>query len=761
MKGPNGQWAFMGSRVKQTGPHNPHLIGEQAGKNKAAFVIVTRNGVLRLFFQGPDGSRWLDIRGELDSTLTPAELLTHAAIGADKDASILIATHNMSKQVRTYRVGVDWSKRAFVIEHLTLIPDYSLQTNFIDGSSATGLTGQEMELHHLELLSPLTPDPRSKESLPALLLAFFCTTPSQIDQSTLGNEALTSIVRWELSSTTPTLHPSFSQLASRKTTAAHATNLQVETGFQRLPDVTVGKVIIHIQQFNLGTILAFCSSDGSIEFRSRTTLDFLPHDEATDRISSIPQLGFNFPEGNTGLYAAISPNGCAVVSFNETNAAELRLMQMSQVYLDSPLDDSQYLQEIQSAATNIEGLAFIDAAAGAFVIQFWLSSFGYGNQHDDLSATMQLFKKQHLKDDSEQERSFSRAFLSDMYRIIPLNTDYSGDIKTEFYLKNGLHQKTLSMQLSLGYWGEEQHRCLSSKVAFATLQLRWAALTFAMGLKPSPPGSNLSPEADAHRTETVRSFFGIIAWTLSLMNFIMDEIFTLASVIEGVASPNHDMIENKIRVLNSPALALLFVSQSRLLFKYNFRFFRGIGAEIAHRSHDPTWRALGTMFLKSPVPLQQFERVLADVENSVRHTYEAYRVPDADRKDIEKYMLVSGSVSPRLWPAVESLLTRTVKGLKEEVDVAELYFHDVSWLGLSDDGASDQWRKEHRLDIIRKSEVPKGAKVKQCTRCCSIMEDMAPPKGTAGWLINMWRSCVCGNWWMCMDNAEQNGNGVR
>ncbi|KAL8948995.1 MAG: hypothetical protein Q9222_004866 [Ikaeria aurantiellina] len=356
MKGPNDQWAFMGSRVKHTGPHNPHLIGEQPNKNKAAFVTVTRSGVLRLFFQGPDGSRWLDIKGELDSTLTPAELLTHAAIGADKD--------------------------------------YSIQSNFIDENSGTGMIGQEMELHHLELLSPLTPDPRSKETLPALLLAFFCTISSQVDQPTLGNEASTSIVRWELNSITPTLHPSFSQLASRKTTAAHATDLQVSYEEDYM-----------CCQFKLTSIVA-----------------------------------------------------------------------------------------------DIDNPAIIHAVAGAFVMQFSMSCSGYGNHHDDLSATMQLFQNQYLKDDTEQAQYFSKAFLSDMHRILSLGIDYSGDTKTEVYLKNGLHQKTLSMQLALGYWGEEQHRSLSSKVAFATLQLRWAALTFAMGLKPNQPGSILSAEADVHRT---------------------------------------------------------------------------------------------------------------------------------------------------------------------------------------------------------------------------------------------------------------------
>ena len=195
------------------------------------------------------------------------------------------------------------------------------------------------------------------------------------------------------------------------------------------------------------------------------------------------------------------------------------------------------------------------------------------------------------------------------------------------------------------------------------------------------------------------------------------------------------------------------MSQSRLLFKYNFRFFRGISIEISQsKSSDPTWRELRAIFLASPVPPQHFERVIADVETSIRNVYSSSSVSENERKEIEKNMLISGTIPWQLMPAVESLLTATVNSLKEEINVAELYFHDISWLGLSDDGASDQWRREHRLDIIRKVEVPKHAKVRQCTRCCSVVEDTAPPKGTAAWVVNMWRNCVCGNWWMSVRN---------
>lgn len=134
------------------------------------------------------------------------------------------------------------------------------------------------------------------------------------------------------------------------------------------------------------------------------------------------------------------------------------------------------------------------------MLQFAISCSGYGNYHDDISATMQLFQDQHLKGVDSMPSSFIDPFLRDVHSVSQLNIDFSGDIRTEIYLKNSVHQRTLSMQQSLGYWGDAFQRSLSSKIAIAILQLRWAALACAMGLKPAPSGTTLSGEAELKRT---------------------------------------------------------------------------------------------------------------------------------------------------------------------------------------------------------------------------------------------------------------------
>ena len=137
-------------------------------------------------------------------------------------------------------------------------------------------------------------------------------------------------------------------------------------------------------------------------------------------------------------------------------------------------------------------------------------------------------------------------------------------------------------------------------------------------------------------------------------------------------------------------------------------------------------------------------------------------------------MLVSASLPEILSPVVEHLLTTTMENLKQDVDTGELYFLDISWLGLSDDKRSMRWKKEHLLDAVRKVEIGGGhrhnnssnvssdkqrqplennksngsSKLRRCTRCCAVMEDLLPVKGGSLWMLNMQRTCFCGGFWV-------------
>lgn len=126
-------------------------------------------------------------------------------------------------------------------------------------------------------------------------------------------------------------------------------------------------------------------------------------------------------------------------------------------------------------------------------------------------------------------------------------------------------------------------------------------------------------------------------------------------------------------------------------------------------------------------------------------------VPEADRATAEKVLFVNNEIPAIFLTAVERLLNTTLPTLRNDLDVAKLFWHDVTWLGFHDDVASREYRKLNRIDAIRKVVLPKGddkIKLRRCTRCCAVVEDIIPVKSPSYWLGTMQRMCFCGTLWM-------------
>ena len=121
------------------------------------------------------------------------------------------------------------------------------------------------------------------------------------------------------------------------------------------------------------------------------------------------------------------------------------------------------------------------------MLQFSIACTSYGNHHDDLLAVMQLFSNQHSNISARSAQgSIEGVFLSEIYRVLGVNVDHSGDPQPEQLFRNQMIQRCLSMQLSLGYQGETKHRSLSAKIAWTILNLRFASLIFAFAFKKPP-----------------------------------------------------------------------------------------------------------------------------------------------------------------------------------------------------------------------------------------------------------------------------------
>ncbi len=161
------------------------------------------------------------------------------------------------------------------------------------------------------------------------------------------------------------------------------------------------------------------------------------------------------------------------------------------------------------------------------------------------------------------------------------------------------------------------------------------------------------------------------------------------------------------------------------------------------------------MFQKSLVSVPQLERLVSQLENSIKSVYQSSGTSETERSIIEKNMLIKNEIPDILFGTVKDLLTKTAASLKEEVNVAEIYFANVASLGLTNDNMSKRWRKEHPLDAMRKIEL-RGVQTRRCTRCGAVMEDLLPTR-TTSLMISQLRHCFCGSWWMVGD--EGNGSG--
>ena len=219
-----------------------------------------------------------------------------------------------------------------------------------------------------------------------------------------------------------------------------------------------------------------------------------------------------------------------------------------------------------------------------------------------------------------------------------------------------------------------------------------------------------------------------------------------------------------VRETNSPALLLLLVSSSRNFLKYNCNPLKAFmqACKSQQQSQTPlslAYHELTRVFQKSLVSVPQFERLLSQLETSIKSAYQASGISETERSTIEKNMLTKAEIPTTLLGTVQDLLTKTAASLKEDVDVAELYFANVASLGLTDDNSGKRWRREHPLDAMRKIELKGGVQTRRCTRCVAVMEDLLPTRTASAMVSQQLKHCFCGSWWM-VGGGEEERNGL-
>jgi mediator of RNA polymerase II transcription subunit 16, fungi type len=181
-----------------------------------------------------------------------------------------MAAYTLSKQLRVYRIIIDWPQLNQQNQPHTVLPSpptltiKHLKVEDCAGPQSSGDSStydiSRAQLSHLEIMGP-TPGPPHIPNVPGVLAVF--SHQKQDDQK------FSVLSRWILKESPCTLHPSFDQIGARRASVSSPTAAELELA--RLEDIIVDKCVISVAQITSGTAIALAFSDGSLELRDRYT----------------------------------------------------------------------------------------------------------------------------------------------------------------------------------------------------------------------------------------------------------------------------------------------------------------------------------------------------------------------------------------------------------------------------------------------------------------------------------------------------------
>ncbi|KAJ4367457.1 Mediator of RNA polymerase II transcription subunit 16 [Neocucurbitaria cava] len=801
---------------------------------KASLIYLKRHGELKLRFQQNDSS-WHESVAQLGPMISTKEPFTHAAFASnngmllgrdvlarvangDQDNSLLLAAYDVQSRLHLFRVETLWTiphdKRAQTAGpfekptiHVSLITveDDCNPIDLANGELSNGTASRgaaAAQLTHLNFL-PVTPEQDNEQDIGSIptIQAIFCRPPNVISFDQLGPHETphSIIVRWEVQQIQKSaLHASLDQVTSKKKVCS---SVSATSGFllKRLPDFTLHAVVLAFHPIWYNMLLAFCYSDGTIEFRKRSTMETIMPDGNTDTVTSLLQAGFVFPHAEPSLHTAFSPNHCMAACMQQEDAIKLRSIEYQHGTLATDDEDPRH-----------------SAALAALILQ----SSSAANQYyssDDIFAIIGP-----LSDKRKQD------FINLLFEGLAVNIDCGIDEMSNNHLillgRSPFFVKTLSAMHLLGLEGTI-NRSLSSKMAWITLNIKYVTqiLTTIARMHGSLEKTSLRPEV-------VPQFIGICRWVMHFMAYILDELFTIGRAVEDIPSSalTRDVLEAKIHELNKPAVLLLLSAFPRAMMKLWAQPIAWVkrSAETFTNPSAPTpspeirrlYTPLQVAVNELPFEWRWFEVLVSETNTLVRGTYKKAGLSDAKRNIIERELLL-GKIPDILLPIAKRLVTDTLWNssqqggcLADKLDAGRLMFFDTTWLGFQESKRGVVWHDTHVVDVCQKmvirgvgtqmhpsmltpqqqqqqqqqqqnsrgrsdslqtvhaglvGEVNGGggggekrkAQLRQCVRCGACMEDvvLGLPGYTshhASWLMSVAKHCVCGNSWMLAEEKK-------
>ncbi|KAH8201562.1 hypothetical protein TruAng_004254 [Truncatella angustata] len=691
---------------------------------RSALFCVTANGMLKMFW-AQNNSKMQETSMELESITSSDDLVTHAAVTSDTRSKCMwVALATSSRQLQVVQVGLAWglvqqdAAKGATAGAQQLNPalrgKHAAISSWLPGNSPESPLDPLMtQISCLELLPPAL-DQSSKAWLWPVVLTVRSFVPAP---DTPYNQEVQSIIdRWEITTEQPqTLHPGFENLGPRRNSMGAA------------PTPT----------FRL-------KSDGTVEYRDRTTFSLTWTEANLNRINSIHEAGFTHSGEQSCLQTAVSPTLCSLVQLREDNSIKWHGLEYTLADiadLDNPDNAARY-NAVVAALTMTIG----QAAAS-------------NNNVDDILAVARQFNGM---------RSFSHDLLNEMVRMMRVQVDYSEESHHDSLVRNQLLQLCLSTLNHLEWNGEFQPRGFRSKVAMFGLNLRGIVILITIANNAPVHMKNMTPLDEPD----------LLCWIVdSLFCLLNDQKFQGFLNAAELSKMNTYLLEkNDIAlhmILSSPIRGLLSAVCRRMQHLHQI----SLKAVEYYETHDatstnapqPALRAAYNKMLRhtsSPlIQVVKFEELLSTFAKNIKWQYQeqfsqlgarameaAKKInPDAPKTVGEEAikraqahneltMLLGGAPGGALLPVLKNFFKTDLPQFRTECNPAELFFGNYDILEVDDDPKVLAARKMRasRVDLFKRVEIFRGRKMtnatgeeadvewRRCVRCASVMEDIAP-----------------------------------
>jgi mediator of RNA polymerase II transcription subunit 16 len=667
-----------------------------------------------------ESGRWYAVHKDLDHMGLAGELVSHASF-CEYGNQLLLVSHDEAKRLRMLAISIEWnaSQQARPNGQPSIRVNPSLDVTHITGLDHVTAQHADTQLTGLTLL-PASQNPSADQQLPSFptIVATFshAALPSSTSQHVV--ERFTAISRWQLETVSPTMHESYGNLKQNaKATPPQPSNQCL----QRLPDQITMKLVLSLKSTSFGTLLAFIMSDGSVEFRDRGTFNIIEPSMDTTVASSLPQSGFEHTSGFHCIDAVVSHDAAAMAYVQPDGKMEGKVMTFRHGWQHGENDGI------------IDGNGLVEAAVMCIARQHMTLTLMIAATAETLSllprdlspASYELFFQQLARFPT---RAYDTVFMDEHKRQMNV-------------LRDPHLPRALSAQLVLGTRPPSQTPTLPAQLAWAVLNLKHVTVS----LMTTIGRADMTPGLGA---DVVHSLHGAVRWSVDVFISILEALLTIErKTSQGV--PAAEAIQAYITETQSPAIHLLLCSYPRTFLRYLGiylgRYFKLQGQKINNsRALQEKAQMLELARLGETLPykLDTIDKLVGDIEHSIKESYTHTNTSERTRSEIEVAMITECAIPTQLHGALNTLMTTTLPKLTPELDIGKLYFWDTTWLALTPRGG-----EEPRYDALKKTPLREGARLRRCRRCNSAMEDVfATPEASRDlppWLQAAQRQCVC------------------